>query len=354
MAAPVETADPWADVVGQPRAVAQLRAALTDPVHAYLLVGPRGSGKRAAARAFAGELLAHGSEGEDVERHRHLAAAEAHPDLIVVERSGASIDVGQARSITERASRSPSEGDRKVLVLDEFHRLDPRTGGILLKTIEEPPAGTFFVVLAEEVSPDLVTIASRCLQIAFTPVPAATIEASLVEEGIDAAAAADAAAFADGDLRRARLLATDPRLGVRREAWRSLPRRLDGTGARAATLVDELRATIDDAQAAIDAAHREERARHDEQVERYGQRGAGSAELVKRHRREVRRFRTDELRTGLAELARAYRDELAVSSRPGPLIDGLRAIQGAAESLVRNPNEELLLQALLLRLPSLS
>ncbi len=152
--------DAWDEVVGQPVAVSQLRAAVASPVHAYLFVGPRGTGKRAAARAFAGELLAAGSEGDDADRHRRLAAAETHPDLSVVERSGASIDVKQARWIVERASRSPNEGSRKVLVLDEFHLLDPRTGGILLKTIEEPPDGTYFLVLAEEVTPDLVTIAS--------------------------------------------------------------------------------------------------------------------------------------------------------------------------------------------------
>ena len=52
------TIDPWADVVGQDFAVAQLQAASTRPIHAYLLVGPRGSGKRQLARAFAATLLA--------------------------------------------------------------------------------------------------------------------------------------------------------------------------------------------------------------------------------------------------------------------------------------------------------
>jgi DNA polymerase-3 subunit delta' len=348
-----DLADPWDEVVGQPVAVAQLQAAVRQPVHAFLLVGPRGSGKRAAARAFAGDLLAEGSEGEDAARHRRLAAAEQHPDLLVVERSGASIDVKQARTIVERASRSPSEGSRKVLVLDEFHLLDPRTGGILLKTIEEPPPGTFFVVLAEEVTPDLVTIASRCLQVAFSPVPAAAVEAKLIAEGVPAEAAAEAASFAHGDLGRARLLATDGRLAIRRDAWRQAPQRLDGSGHRAAVIVDELRAVIDDAQATIDAAHEAERAELDAQVERYGLRGAGLTEVAKRHRREVRRFRTDEVRMGLAELARVYRDELAVSSRPEPILAGLQAIQAASEALVRNPNEELLLQALFLELPPL-
>ncbi len=55
---------------------------------------------------------------------------------------------------------------------------------------------------------------------------------------------------------------------------------------------------------------------------------------------------------GLAELSGAYRDELAVTSRPEPLLAGLDAVQAAAEALIRNPNEELLLQSLFLRLPA--
>ena len=103
--------DVWSEVVGQPRAVDLLRAAAAgDPVHAWLFVGPTGSGKRAAARAFAGELLAAeadaAGDAEGAARARHLALNEQHPDLIVVERVGASISSEQADEIITRASRS--------------------------------------------------------------------------------------------------------------------------------------------------------------------------------------------------------------------------------------------------------
>ena len=68
--------DPWDDVIGQSSAVEFLRRAAADPVHAYLLVGPAGGGKRAAARAFAADVLADGAE--DPDRVRRLAGAEAH------------------------------------------------------------------------------------------------------------------------------------------------------------------------------------------------------------------------------------------------------------------------------------
>ncbi len=92
-----------------------------------------------------------------------------------------------------------------------------------------------------------------------------------------------------------------------------------------------------------------------ERIERYGQRGSGAAkELEDRHKREIRRLRTDELRMGLGSLAATYRDELAVAADPSAALAGLEAIQETAEPLVRNPNEELQLLALALRLPTLN
>ena len=105
--------DSWADIVGQDRAVAELRAATEAPVHAYLLVGPRGSGKRALAAAFAAELLSEGTTGEDADRHRRLALAEQHPDLVVFEREGAAITKEQTDAIIRRASLAPVEGDEE-------------------------------------------------------------------------------------------------------------------------------------------------------------------------------------------------------------------------------------------------
>ncbi len=346
--------DVWADVVGQPRAVAQLQAAAADPVHAYLLVGPRGTGKRAAARAFAAAVLSSASPpgSEEAARHVRLALAEQHPDLTVIERTGASILMEQTREAVRLAARSPVEGDRKIIVLDEMHLIETRAPS-LLKAVEEPPPSTIFVLVADDVPPDLVTIASRCVRIAFDPVPDEVMRARLVAEGASPDTAAVAVAAAGGDLDRARLLVSDPRLELRREAWRTTPTRLDGTGAMVAALVDELRAHIDDAQAPLDERHAREVAELDDRVTRYGERGSGRRELVDRQKREVRRHRADELRFGLATLAGRFRDELATSTSPRPLIDAITAIHHAAEMIVRNPNEALLLQSLFLRFPPL-
>ena len=172
-------ADPFAEVLGQDEAIEQLRAAVGRTVHAYLLVGPPGAGKRRAALALAGELLAAGALGSGdtvgVERHRRLARAEAHPDLTVVEREGPFITRDQAREIVVRSVRSPLEATCQVLVLTEFH-LVVDAAPVLLKAIEEPPPATIFLILADEITPELVTIASRCVVIRFRALDPAVVE----------------------------------------------------------------------------------------------------------------------------------------------------------------------------------
>ena len=344
--------DIWADVVGQERAVQRLQAATTSPVHAYLLVGPEGAGKRSAARAFAAVVLSEGSTGEDAERHQRLALAEQHPDLRVVEPQGATVRREEAEAIVRHATRSPSEGRRKVVVGVGLQAIEDPAVGLMLKTIEEPPASTVFVFLTTEVTPELVTIASRCNVVELHPVPPAPVIARLVSEGVDPDRAAAVAAAAGGDLRRARLLAGDDRFALRHQALRELPHRLDGTGARAAELAAEIQSLIDDAQAPLDERHVAEAAEVDERIERYGQRGSGKRELEERHKREVRRHRMAELRFALATLASVYRDALPTAHRPEQLIAACERIDQAAIALERYPNEALLLQALLARLPA--
>ena len=341
-------------MVGQPQAIANLTAAAAAPVHSYLLVGPSGSGKRAAARAFAALLLAADSSGEDAERHVRLALAEAHPDLHIVEATTAQgrIDAETAKAVVKQAARSPAEGSRKVLVLEDFHLID-RFGAILLKYVEEPPPSTFFVILAEDVPPELVTIASRSVRIDLGPVPLAAVVDRLVAEGVAPDQASIVAAAAAGDLDRARLLATDARFAVRAEALRGMPGRLNGTGARAAEIALEVKGLIDDAQDVIDQRHKEEEVELRERIERYGQRGSGKKDLEDRHKREVRRHRTAELRFALGTFAGVYRDALTVARHADEVVDAIHRIEEAALSLERFPNETLLLQAVLARLPAL-
>jgi DNA polymerase-3 subunit delta' len=343
----------WAEVIGQPEAVSLLRSAAEHPVHAYLFVGPAGSGKRRAAAAFAAMLISAGSSGDEAERHVRLAAAENHPDLRIVEPAGARVTIEQAREVTQASVRSPVEAPVQVIVLCEFHRIE-HIGAALLKTIEEPPATTVFVILADEIVPDLVTIASRAMRIDFGPVPPDVIAERLVAEGIGQDEATAASRAAAGDLSRARLLAVDPALAARRAAWTTLPERLDDTGAAVVVEVTGLREHVDRAQAPLDERHVAEVAELEERVERYGARGQGASAVRDRHRREIRRLRTQELRFGLTTLAARYRQELQGGRATVELVGAMDAIQAASEAIDRNGNEELLLEALFLRLPPLT
>jgi len=358
--ATVAMPDPWAGVIGQDDAIAQLEAAASDPVHAYLLVGPPGSGKRALARGFAALLLsaADAPPGSPAAaRHVQLALAEQHPDLRVVEPEGTTFRRVEAETLVRHASLAPVEGGRKVVVAIGCEAMEDQAAGGLLKTIEEPSRSTVFVLLTTEVAPELVTIASRCARVELRPLPPSAIAERLVAEGISADEATAAAAASGGDLERARTLATDARLSLRHAAWRDLPRRVDGTGYRAAEAVGELNAMIDDALGPLQERQATEAEALAEQIERYGLRAGAKKDLETQHKREARRFRTAELRFGLATLANTYRSAL-VATDPAPrnlgeIVAALDRIDAAALALQRYPNETLLLQALISNLPSL-
>ena len=344
----------FADLVGQPAVVATLRAAARHPVHAYLFTGPRGSGTRVAARAFAAALLCpDGGCGECWTCRRALAGT--HPDLVSVERTGAALGIEDARRLVLLAQRRPFEADRQVLVVGDVH-LALRSAPALLKTVEEPPPATFFVLLAEDIPNELVTVASRCVEVVFPPVPSAAVAEWLRASGVPAEQAAIVAAGAGGDLDRARLLVHDSGYAARLELWRSIPARLNGDGSVAGGLARALLDSIDGALGPLREQHAASLEELSEQAESLGERAVpGRKDVVDRQHREERRFRTDELRAGLGILARAYRDRLGTGeSLDAPVLAqcgrAVALITDAAASLEHNPNETLLLESLLVRL----
>ncbi len=358
--AATEPAGAFQGVVGQPGPVAILRAAARRPVHAYLLYGPSGSGARRAAIAFAAALLCPDAGcGECAECRRALAGT--HPDLVVMERTGAALGVEEARQLVALAQRRPYESSRQVLVVTDVH-LAVRSAPTLLKTLEEPPSSTVFVLVADDVPPELATVASRCVEVQFAPVPVADVAAWLVERGVAPERARAVAEGCGGDIDRAELLVDDAEFGTRLALWRSLPGRLDGTGAAAATAVQEVLDAVERALGPLRQRQAEELERYAEELKSTGERGgAGRREMVERHRREERRWRTDEIRAGLGVLAQAYRDRLAdavTSARPARASAEARAgearaaavavdaLSAAGASLQRNPNETLLLESL--------
>lgn len=304
----------FSGVIGQDRAIETLRRAAERPVHAYLLVGPRGSGIEDAARAFAAMLVG----VADDERGRALVLRSVHPDVVEFEPGGASYRVKDdvRERILPEAARSPVEGDRKVLILFEAERLrgnQNEPANALLKTLEEPPARTV-VMLVTSVADDLLpTIRSRCQRIDFEPVGDGELRDALVHEGVDARVAATAAALSGGQLARARALAGP--LHRVRDAFAAAPARVDGTGATALAIAEELDAAVSEAADAVAQRHAAELAEFTAEMERlgYSERDAQRMRrrIEERQRREVRRVRIDLLIEGVTAVESVYRDVLA-------------------------------------------
>lgn len=352
-----------ATLVGQAEAANALRAAAARPVHAYLFVGPPGTGKIVAARAFAAMLLCAAGGDDGCEICRRVMEG-VHPDYIVFQREGAALTIDQAREVTRAAARSSVEGGRKVLVLPDLH-LASDAAPALLKTIEEPADHVIFIGLAELVPPALVTVASRCVQVEFHPLREEEVVAALTSEGVASGTAATVAAMAGGSLDRARLLASDPAVHRRLQAWGAVPTRLDGSGATVAALVDELLDLLKQSSGPLMARQEAELAAAAAQSAGYAVSGPAKAaqavaravtkDLEERHRREQRRQRTDELRAGLGALARAYGQRAANGSmRVGPAVRAVALVNSLVTDLVFNPGEQLALQALFVRLDRLA
>jgi DNA polymerase-3 subunit delta' len=250
---------------------------------------------------------------------------------------------------------TPTEGARKVIIMHEVHLMQPAAIVRLLKTLEEPAPGVFFIMLAEQVDESLVTIASRCITIHFSPLENSVISAVLQREGISADAADAAARSAHGSLIRGRLLANDKQLSHRRDFFANIPKRIDGTGATVAAIVEQILGLIDDSTEPLSQRHEQEAADVEKTLVLMGVKRGGKKQLEDKHKREIRRHRTDELRAGLTEIAGVYRDELVRNTQllhPDAYTAAISRLHDAMRRLSLNVNEAILLRDLIWSLPS--
>lgn len=341
-----------------------LDRAAKNPSHAYLLVGARGSGVEDAARGFAARLIGSGDE-----RSQGLVRRGLHPDVVEFEPGGATYKVDDVRDLLlPEAYRAPIEGARKVLIVFEADKLcapPAIAANALLKTLEEPPATTVVVLVTASADELLPTIRSRCQRVDFTPMTDDSLRAQLEHDGVAPEEAALATALSGGQLARARALA-GPIRGVR-DAFAAVPARIDGTGARALALAEELDAAVDAAAAAVARQHATEIEEFDAEMERHGYSDRDAQRMRKalaaKHQREARRTRIDLLLEGVTAIESVYRDVLVApepalnTDRPpvvlparacGEAIDACRA---AREAFVVNEKGLTRLVALLMALP---
>ncbi len=362
MTAEVPAPELFAGVVSQEAAVAALRAAAANPVHAYLFRGPPGNGGLAAAHGFAAALLCpEGGCGACATCRAALVGTD--PDLHIIRRSGASVSIADLRQVVALAQRRPLHSARQVIVVLDVHLAALRAPA-LLKTLEEPPGDTVFILLADEILPELVTVASRCVEVAFPPVPRADLVEWLTGSGVAPDMAAVVADSSGGNPERARVMVDDPDVAARVALWTAVPDELSAAGMTAAGLTRRVLESADRAVEPLRAAPARELESLTAAAKEMGERALpGRKEIVDQHQREERRFRTDALRAGLGVLARAYRGRV-VRAAQGTVPAGdhdvrsaaeaVGLITEAAEALPRNPNETLLVQSLFVRLAALA
>ena len=200
-------------VVGQDHVTQTLANAIKQNriAHAYLLCGPRGTGKTTIARIFAKCLNATGGPRVDFDdadgRVQEIADGRS---LDVLEIDGASNNgVEQVRELRETCKFAPATGKFKIYIIDEVHMLSTAAFNALLKTLEEPPAHVKFVFATTDPQKVLPTILSRCQRFDLRRIPTNLIVKHLAHIAtqeriqIDEAALYAVARGAEGGLRDA-------------------------------------------------------------------------------------------------------------------------------------------------------
>lgn len=201
------------DVLGQDHVVRTLCNAIEQKrlAHAYLFVGPRGTGKTSTARIFAKALNCSGGPKMDFDPDEDICLEIAEGrSLDVQEIDGASNrGIDNIRDLRDNVQFAPTRGKYRIIYIDEVHMLTKESFNALLKTLEEPPEHVMFIFATTEPHKILPTILSRCQRFDLRPIPAEIIADHLVNiarnEGVELTreAAFAIAGVAEGGMRDA-------------------------------------------------------------------------------------------------------------------------------------------------------
>lgn len=323
----------WDALIGQDDAIATLRtaAAAADTrlgsegsgqgmTHAWLITGPPGSGRSTLATAFAAALQCP-MQGCGECLACRTALAGTHPDVEVVRPEGLSYGAEDTEELVLHASLAPTTGSWHVIVVEDADRLTEQALNRLLKAIEEPPPATVWILCAPSLEDVLPTVRSRTRHVILRTPSASDVAAALRGRfGIDTAIAAFAARASQGHIGRARALATDEQVRIRRHEVLRLPLELQDLGACFTAAADLLAAATEDATAITDELDVREES---DLLRAYGEGAEGPAaakarrlaskplkDLQKSHKSRRTRVVRDQVDRALVDLAGFYRDVL--------------------------------------------
>jgi DNA polymerase III subunit delta' len=210
----------WSELLGQPEAVAQLRQAVSSKEaglqHAWLLTGPPGSGRSNAATAFAASLLCEKAGCGQCKSCR-MVSSGSHPDVSVLATEKVIISIEEIRQLVASSHFGGSVGKYQIMIIEDADRMTERSSNVLLKALEEPPAGTIWLLCAPSEADMLPTIRSRVRRVALKQPSTETVADLLVaRDGIERSLAMQVAAEAQGHIGMALRLATSSDARARR------------------------------------------------------------------------------------------------------------------------------------------
>ena len=171
------------DVYGQQIVVQTLKNVIKNNklTHAYLFVGPRGTGKTSIAKIFAKTInCLHPKDGLSCEKCDICISNNSNENVDIIEMDAASNNgVDEIREIRNHITLLPTVSKYKIYIIDEVHMLTTGAFNALLKTLEEPPEHIIFILATTEPHKIPLTIMSRCQSFEFKPIPVATIKERL-------------------------------------------------------------------------------------------------------------------------------------------------------------------------------
>lgn len=373
------------ELVGQTPLAEQLVHTAAHPeamTHAWLFTGPPGSGRSKAARAFAAALQCEGGgvPGCGQCQACRTILAGSHADLIVEATSETFIRVGRARELALAAGSRPTVGRWRVIIVEDADRLNDQAADALLKSLEEPPPRTVWMLCAPSLEDILVTIRSRCRHMRLRTPPVEDVAELLQRrDGVDAAMAHYAARAAQSHVGIARRLARDEQARARRHRVTAIPLSLTGLGA-ALTAAEELQSSATEGSAGASGEEAEEA--REALLQQLGADPSARTqppairshlkEFDERQKRLARRQQHDTIDAALTDLTSVYRDalvlgtgaevdainsteldglrELARAFTPVQLLEALDAIGLARQRLIANGSPLLVLEAMMVSL----